>query len=82
MNLKKKIITSEITIDADWCKKCGICITFCPTGVYVSDETGEIYIAHPEAYINCGLCVYRRSDFTVELGEKTETVKDGYLLGN
>ena len=34
-NVKRKVV-----IYRDWCKQCGICSTFCPTGCIVKEEDG------------------------------------------
>ncbi|OGW81223.1 MAG: hypothetical protein A3G33_05955 [Omnitrophica bacterium RIFCSPLOWO2_12_FULL_44_17] len=70
----------RVTIRYEWCKKCRICIVFCPTGVFTSDEFGAPIISHPEKCINCGLCVLRCPDFAIKLealdeGKGSETRK-------
>lgn len=66
-NKKKKIV--KVTIHEEWCKKCGICDKFCPTGVFVSDEFGMPSVKFPEKCIKCMLCVVRCPDFCIEVEE-------------
>ena len=70
MNKKTKKKPPKIIINYSWCKNCGICIAFCPRGVYTADELGAPVISHPEKCINCHLCVLRCPDFAVELKEE------------
>ena len=64
----------EIRIDVfrAWCKACGICVAFCPTGVLEKDEEGYPYAKDIQRCINCGWCEIRCPDFaiTVERGSK------------
>ncbi len=57
----------KITINEKWCKKCGICIAFCPQGVFVSDEFGMPIVKYPEKCVKCMLCVVRCPDFAVDV---------------
>ncbi len=65
MNKKK----SEITINYDWCKSCGICIAFCPKQVYEPDNSGRPIIAHPEECIVCRMCEKRCPDLAINVKE-------------
>ena len=58
---------AKISINEKWCKKCGICIAFCPKGVFVSDEFGKPIVKHPENCIRCMLCVIRCPDFAIDV---------------
>ena len=60
---------AKITINGKWCKKCGICVAFCPTGVFISDDFGMPIVKHAEKCIRCMLCVIRCPDFAVEVTE-------------
>ncbi len=40
VEIKKKKETPKIDIFKAWCKACGICVAFCPTGVLAKDEAG------------------------------------------
>lgn len=57
----------EILIDEKACKKCGICIAFCPTKVYTSKD-GKPIIVNLDACTNCKLCELRCPDFAIIVG--------------
>ncbi len=40
----------------EWCKKCGICVAFCPTGCLASKKDGTPYVKYPEKCIHCERC--------------------------
>jgi 2-oxoglutarate ferredoxin oxidoreductase subunit delta len=60
----------KITVNRNWCKPCGICIAFCPTGVFVADSFGRPVVKHPEKCIKCMLCVIRCPDFAIEVEDE------------
>ncbi len=41
---KKKREAPKIDIFKAWCKGCGICVAFCPTGALARDEAGNPYV--------------------------------------
>ncbi|MDW7651396.1 MAG: 4Fe-4S binding protein, partial [Bacillota bacterium] len=61
---------TSISINKEWCKKCGICTTFCPKNVLEIGEDGKPYVKDPEACIGCGLCELRCPEFAIKLEEK------------
>lgn len=72
----------RIDIYRAWCKACGICVAFCPTGVLEVDEAGYPRVKDIEKCIHCGWCEIRCPDFaiTVSVGlkeRKRVEVKDG-----
>jgi 2-oxoglutarate ferredoxin oxidoreductase subunit delta len=56
-----------IDIYKSWCKRCGICVAFCPTGVLAQDETGNVYVKDPERCTGCELCELRCPDFAIQV---------------
>ena len=72
---KKTKETPCIDIYKAWCKGCGICAAFCPTGVLELDEAGYPYVKHPEKCINCGWCEMRCPDFAITVGQKKKGEK-------
>jgi 2-oxoglutarate ferredoxin oxidoreductase subunit delta len=68
-----------IDIYKAWCKGCGICSSFCPTGALARDEAGYPYVKDPEKCINCGLCELRCPDFAITVEDKKN--KDGKKPG-
>jgi 2-oxoglutarate ferredoxin oxidoreductase subunit delta len=43
-------------VNSAWCKRCGICIEFCPRKVFVEREDGYPEAANPDACTQCALC--------------------------
>lgn len=73
--IKKKKEESRIDIFRAWCKACGICVAFCPTGVLAKDEAGYPYVKDIEKCINCGWCEIRCPDFAITVEKKTKNKK-------
>lgn len=62
LNMKAKII-----IYKKWCKRCGICVAFCPKKALDVDQEGYPFLCNDEACTECGLCELRCPDFAVVL---------------
>lgn len=60
-------MTYDITINREWCKKCGLCAYYCPKKVYDIDMFGSPIIKNQEACIGCNMCEYRCPDFAIEI---------------
>lgn len=60
---------NNISIDNDLCKKCNICVEFCPKQVFNVNKDGYIIPEYASKCIGCKLCVSRCPDFalTVEV---------------
>jgi 2-oxoglutarate ferredoxin oxidoreductase subunit delta len=56
-----------------WCKRCGICVAFCPTGALTSDEEGFPVLTYPEKCTLCGMCELRCPDFAIAVRPREET---------
>lgn len=59
----------SLTVKKDWCKGCGICVTFCPKDV-LELKDGKINIKDIDACIQCGQCELRCPDYAIWLGGK------------
>ena len=70
-DLKKKGIRlfTQI-IYRDWCKACGICISFCPKKVFGRDEGGKPVIERPDDCIGCRFCEFHCPDFAINIDER------------
>jgi 2-oxoglutarate ferredoxin oxidoreductase subunit delta len=56
---------NSVEIYRGWCKKCGICIAFCPQKVLAADDSGYPVVENPEKCTGCMLCEMRCPDFAI-----------------
>jgi 2-oxoglutarate ferredoxin oxidoreductase subunit delta len=56
-----------VEINRDWCKGCGICISFCPGKALTQDELDKASWSHPENCIACSACELRCPDMAIEV---------------
>ena len=56
---------NQVEIFYGWCKKCGICVAFCPKDVLDIGESGYPFVKAPEDCNGCGLCEIRCPDFAI-----------------
>ncbi|MCL2064292.1 MAG: 4Fe-4S binding protein [Candidatus Cloacimonetes bacterium] len=49
----------------EWCKKCGICVAFCPTKCLGRKPDGTPFVAFPEKCVHCETCDRLCPDFAV-----------------
>ena len=47
---------SAVSINAQWCKGCGICVAFCPKKTLEVNREGKAFQARPDDCIRCGMC--------------------------
>lgn len=80
---KKTMVTlkeegEKIHVFEAWCKRCGICVAFCPTGALTSDKDGLPVLTYPEKCTLCGMCELRCPDFAIEVKarEKKESPEE------
>jgi len=80
----------HVMLFGTWCKGCGICIEFCPQGVFEADEQGRPVIAHGERCTACHWCDTHCPDMAItvrrldpeeveELAELSELAEQGAL---
>ena len=67
---KKKKEEPRIDIYRAWCKACGICVAFCPTGALAKEETGYPYVKDIGKCNQCGWCEIRCPDFAITVEQK------------
>jgi len=56
---------NTVDVYRGWCKKCGICIAFCPHHVLSTDEEGFPVVTNAEACTGCRWCELRCPDFAI-----------------
>jgi 2-oxoglutarate ferredoxin oxidoreductase subunit delta len=65
----------KIHVFEAWCKKCGICVAFCPTGALTSDKDGLPILTYPEKCTLCGMCELRCPDFAIAVKAREKKEK-------
>ena len=53
---EKRKPRGKVTIFGLWCKGCGLCVEFCPTGVLEFSEDDHPQVVHPELCTACHWC--------------------------
>jgi 2-oxoglutarate ferredoxin oxidoreductase subunit delta len=80
----------HVTIFGTWCKGCGICIEFCPQGVFEANGQGRPVVVHEHKCTACHWCDIHCPDMAItvrrldpeeieELEELTELAERGAL---
>ena len=64
-----------LTINADWCKGCGICAAFCPKKAL--RLVGEKVVAALDLCILCGMCELYCPDLAISIDKSAERRKAG-----
>lgn len=67
---KAKKAESKVSFYPGWCKRCGICVAFCPKEALETDEWGYPHLAHPDKCIRCRMCEKLCPDFAITVGEE------------
>lgn len=62
---------SKIIINKKACKRCGICVAFCPKKVFTS-ENGLPIVANLDECTKCKLCELRCPDYAIIVGGEDE----------
>jgi 2-oxoglutarate ferredoxin oxidoreductase subunit delta len=63
---------NKVEVYRGWCKKCGICIAFCPKSALEEGEDSFPVLKYPEKCTACGLCEMRCPDFAIVVAEENE----------
>ena len=67
---------NRVDVYRGWCKKCGICIAFCPRKVLSAGEDGFPIATSPESCTGCRWCEYRCPDFAIVVHKDEQTAPD------
>lgn len=58
------LLSKKLFIEKSWCKGCGICIEFCPTGALGMDGE-KVCMKEESKCVLCGLCELRCPDYAI-----------------
>lgn len=64
--MKNKSAT-QIIIDTDWCKGCGICVAFCPKKALIINRMAKAQVTALENCIACLLCELHCPDLAIQV---------------
>ncbi|NMB85833.1 MAG: 2-oxoglutarate-acceptor oxidoreductase subunit OorD [Methanosaeta sp. PtaB.Bin018] len=69
------------SIDQLACKRCKICLNFCPKGVYSEDSDGSIVVTHPhECVMLCTGCEGRCPEGAISFPDRKDFYKYVYYV--
>lgn len=63
----KKQEVAAIVVNQAWCKRCGICVAFCPKSVFDQASDGAIAVAREAECISCEICERLCPDLAIDL---------------
>ena len=66
----------KVHVFVAWCKRCDICVAFCPTKALTEDEDGYPVLTYPEKCTQCGMCELRCPDFAIAVRPREKVRKD------
>lgn len=62
--------SQPVTFKLEWCKKCAICVEFCPRKALVVGSKDYPELARPDACTYCRLCEIICPDFAVTVAQR------------
>jgi len=60
----------EITVNSKWCKKCGLCVEFCPRQVLEMKDVP--HVKDPARCTGCLMCEMHCPDFAITVKRREE----------
>jgi|Deesub1362B_J571_1020462.scaffolds.fasta_scaffold21999_2 2-oxoglutarate ferredoxin oxidoreductase subunit delta len=57
----------RLQVYQSWCKRCGICVAFCPKGALQKDPQGYPVWKDTSSCVACRMCELRCPDFAIEV---------------
>lgn len=66
---------NNITINSNLCKRCGICIEFCPKKIFSQNNDRTPFPEYQDKCIGCKLCELRCPDFAIKVEVKENDIK-------
>jgi 2-oxoglutarate ferredoxin oxidoreductase subunit delta len=87
---RRKRARGHVTVFGTWCKGCGLCIEFCPQGVFEANGQGRPIVVYEEKCTACHWCDTHCPDMAItvrrldekeveELEELIELAEQGAL---
>lgn len=64
-----------VTINAKWCKGCGVCVAFCPKQALRIEHEKAVH--DPEKCIVCGMCELYCPDLAITVDKSKKPKKSG-----
>ena len=56
----------QLIIEPEWCKGCGICVTFCPKEALELKDL-KVHLKEDNSCVLCGMCEMRCPDYAIYL---------------
>jgi len=57
----------QVRVFGRWCKGCGLCIAFCPTGVFEAGDDGHPRVRFPDRCTGCEWCELHCPDLAIQV---------------
>lgn len=64
---RAKRLPKRLQVYQSWCKRCGICVAFCPKKALQKDSQGYPVWKDASSCVACGMCELRCPDFAIEV---------------
>jgi NAD-dependent dihydropyrimidine dehydrogenase PreA subunit len=64
---KRSKTWGEVRVFGRWCKGCGLCVAFCPTGVFEAGDDGHPRVRFPDRCTGCEWCEFHCPDMAIDV---------------